>query len=54
MPRREDHEVHKDMWDIGGKKKNPFVQKFDESVIVSGQTCYKERPENDVILFILN
>jgi len=20
MPRREDHEVHKDMWGIGGKK----------------------------------
>jgi len=22
MPRRKDHEVHKDMWGIGGKKKN--------------------------------
>ena len=27
-----------------------FVQKFAESVVLSGQTCYKERSENDVIL----
>jgi len=26
MPRREDHEVHKDMWGIGGKKVFPHVE----------------------------
>jgi len=32
------------------KYSRTFVQKFDESVVFSGQTYYKERPENDVIL----
>ena len=34
MPRREDHEVHKDMWGIGGgKKKNLAPACFDPKII---------------------
>jgi len=32
MPSREDHEVHKEMWGIGFKKKKPFLSAENQAM----------------------
>jgi len=52
MPRREDHDVHKDMWGIGGKKKKDLMSEnlSDSGVIIQ---CVPLATEPGISLIIL-